>query len=1387
MTITAVNDAPVLLNNALTISEGGTVILGATEFSATDAETAAGTLAFSVSSISGGRFERVATPGVSITSFTQQEVTDGDVQFVHFGGEAAPTYSVTVSDGSLSDGPAAASITFTNVNDAPVITSDGGAATADLSVDENQTSVTTVTVTDADNGPTQTYSINGGADQGAFSIDDSSGDLEFKVSPDFESVADSDTNGVYGVTVRVTDASGATDDQAISVTVSNVDEPSVISGTFVGAVNEGDVGDAPVTTSGALSISDPDASDSPSFGDVGSTGGDNSYGSFTLTSGTWTYTLDQSAVQDLDAGETVTDTTTYTASDSSTQQITVTITGADDASVISGTAVGAVTEGDVGDAPVTTTGSISISDVDGDDSPSFADVATTSGDNSDGSFELTSGTWTYTLDQSAVQDLDAGETVTDTTTYTASDSTTQQITVTITGTDDASVITGTVVGAVTEGDVGDVPVTATGSIAISDVDSDDSPSFADVGWTVGDNSYGNFELTSGTWTYTLDQSAVQDLDAGETVTDTTTYTASDSSTQQITVTITGTDDASVITGTVGGAVTEGDVGDAPVTATGSIAISDVDGDDSPSFVDVAATSGDSNYGSFELTSGTWTYTLDQSAVQELDAGETVTDTKTYTASNSSTRQITVTIAGTDDASVITGTVTGSLAEGDVGNAPVTTTGSIAISDIDGDDSPGFADVGSTGGDNSYGNFKLTGGTWTYTLDQGAVQNLNDGDSVADTITYTSTDGSTQQITVTILGSDDAPRLTSSSTSSIAENSVEVMTVTSIDVDDEATQTYSVSGGVDRAAFEIDANSGALTFLVAPSYEEKSHYEVEVTVTDNSALSDSQLLTVMVDDINEAPVSVDDKLASEEDTVRVIDIASELLGNDADPEGGALRLVELTAPVHGTLVRGAEGTLEYRPDANFNGTDRFEYIIEDASGLRATASVVVDIAAVNDPPTFASAPAGEAVLRPGVIDASRVSVGSMPIEENVGVAGLVEASDVDDAAVRFSLAGADATLFEIDRDTGALRPRVPLDFEAPTDADGDNRYELELVVSDAAGAESRVPFTLLAVDVNEAPLLGGGAFDAIEGYNGVIGQLSATDPDRDDVLAFELVDGSDDAGAFSLLSDGQLVAVNPSTGVHVLEVRVTDAQGMTSIATVTVTVRPIDDGSGEPQLASAQPIELSPMPLVGAAQGGAEPSTNQAEEPLLAVVETVPETDQASIAQESLAVPLTPRSTIVPAAVETARFDVAVGLQWPVHEGSASVALDPIVPIRIDLLPIDLELPEQLPPRWLEAAEWIRRDLDALGDQIEANERLITSITTVASVSISVGAAFWLLQSRLLIAAALAALPLWRPLDPVPILIANSSREGRRSDTPDSESPGSSGLFGRDQPWHDTDG
>ncbi|MBW8014641.1 MAG: cadherin repeat domain-containing protein, partial [Planctomycetes bacterium] len=111
-------------------------------------------------------------------------------------------------------------VTVTNENDNdPVITSDGGAATAGVNAAENQTAVTTVTATDAD-GTSPTFSITGGIDQGFFSIDTNTGVLTFDSAPDFETKADDGANNTYIVEVTATDTVN-TDIQTITVTVTN--------------------------------------------------------------------------------------------------------------------------------------------------------------------------------------------------------------------------------------------------------------------------------------------------------------------------------------------------------------------------------------------------------------------------------------------------------------------------------------------------------------------------------------------------------------------------------------------------------------------------------------------------------------------------------------------------------------------------------------------------------------------------------------------------------------------------------------------------------------------------------------------------------------------------------------------------------------------------------------------------------------------------------------------------------------------------------------------------------------------------------------------------------------------------------------------------------------
>ncbi|MBO0881281.1 MAG: hypothetical protein J2P17_13215, partial [Mycobacterium sp.] len=81
------------------------------------------------------------------------------------------------------------------------------------------TAVTTVVASDP-GGATFTYSIAGGADAAAFTIDPSTGALSFASAPNFETPADADGNNVYDVIVSASDGSLA-DTQEITVVVTN--------------------------------------------------------------------------------------------------------------------------------------------------------------------------------------------------------------------------------------------------------------------------------------------------------------------------------------------------------------------------------------------------------------------------------------------------------------------------------------------------------------------------------------------------------------------------------------------------------------------------------------------------------------------------------------------------------------------------------------------------------------------------------------------------------------------------------------------------------------------------------------------------------------------------------------------------------------------------------------------------------------------------------------------------------------------------------------------------------------------------------------------------------------------------------------------------------------
>ena len=114
-------------------------------------------------------------------------------------------------------------------NDAPVITSNGGSASAALSVAEGNTAVTAVAASDAVGPQAVRYAITGGADAAKFMIDTVTGVLSFVAAPDFEAPTDANADRVYDVIVSASDGELSTV-QALAVTLTNVNEGLAIDG-----------------------------------------------------------------------------------------------------------------------------------------------------------------------------------------------------------------------------------------------------------------------------------------------------------------------------------------------------------------------------------------------------------------------------------------------------------------------------------------------------------------------------------------------------------------------------------------------------------------------------------------------------------------------------------------------------------------------------------------------------------------------------------------------------------------------------------------------------------------------------------------------------------------------------------------------------------------------------------------------------------------------------------------------------------------------------------------------------------------------------------------------------------------------------------------------------
>jgi surface protein len=103
-----------------------------------------------------------------------------------------------------------------------------------------------------------------------------------------------------------------------------------------------------------------------------------------------------------------------------------------------------------------------------------------------------------------------------------------------------------------------------------------------------------------------------------------------------------------------------------------------------------------------------------------------------------------------------------------------------------------------------------------------------------------------------------------------------------------------------------------------------------------------------DENNSAPVAVADSITVAEDSGT---ISIDVLVNDTDEDNDTLQIKagSVTAPNHGGIAVINGNKIDYTPAANFNGTESFDYIVNDGRTDGNKVTVTVMVTPVNDAP------------------------------------------------------------------------------------------------------------------------------------------------------------------------------------------------------------------------------------------------------------------------------------------------------------------------------------------------------------------------------------------------------------------------------------------------------
>lgn len=134
-------------------------------------------------------------------------------------------------------------------------------------------------------------------------------------------------------------------------------------------------------------------------------------------------------------------------------------------------------------------------------------------------------------------------------------------------------------------------------------------------------------------------------------------------------------------------------------------------------------------------------------------------------------------------------------------------------------------------------------------------------------------------------------------------------------------------------------------IVPPADGEYPIYDRRLALANNAVAPGGMLRLLRT---GGAPIAQSDAYTLAEDTVFNAP-APGVLGNDFSPSG-ALTATLSAPPANGAVTLNLDGSFNYAPNPNFNGTDSFSYLAAAAGGASALGSVTLTVTAGNDAPT-----------------------------------------------------------------------------------------------------------------------------------------------------------------------------------------------------------------------------------------------------------------------------------------------------------------------------------------------------------------------------------------------------------------------------------------------------